>query len=397
MSDKLIAYRLFKEGKSYGQIAEVLHLGKTTVYEYVKEQKLLLEEHRKRKQTDLDKAVVAVPPSRPLERGAGEEVPVLESLHIKEFTGDELLTKVFDCLDFEGRFLELIGKPSRLFSAIIWGMPKGGKSNFALRFADYLQEYFGRVLYIAAEEGESVTLQEKFRDIGGSKVTVIESRNREEIRVFLGQRQEFGFVFIDSINNAGIDNEFLELLKSENRHCSFICVVQATKGGKFKGDQALTHNCDFIIAVDKGMAYHQGRFNVNTELNIFEGGAWYVKNPMAVEQGFSKSIEAPLAQGQRDKVLNGTVGDGMAEEDAQKKVRLQEDWQAALRKAKEEIERQRKTRLQVVKMPQKEAPLTVQEFFNRLSKPTATKVGLAIFCYLIADGLATWWKSRHQK
>lgn len=57
------------------------------------------------------------------------------------------------------------------------------------------------------------------------------------------------FVFIDSINFAGIDNQFLELLKSENEHTSFIVIVQATKAGNFKGDQALTHNCDFIIEV----------------------------------------------------------------------------------------------------------------------------------------------------
>ena len=50
-------------------------------------------------------------------------------------------------------------------------------------------------------------------------------------------------------NNEGVDSEFLESLKEENPNKSFISIVQATKGGNFKGNQALTHNCDFIIKV----------------------------------------------------------------------------------------------------------------------------------------------------
>jgi hypothetical protein len=64
--------------------------------------------------------------------------------------------------------------------------------------------------------------------------------------------KNFEFVFIDSINNAGIDNDFLQLLKNENSQKSFVAIVQATKGGNFKGDQALTHNCDFIINLSSG-------------------------------------------------------------------------------------------------------------------------------------------------
>lgn len=189
-------------------------------------------------------------------------------------------------MEFEGKFLELIGKPSKLFSAIIWGLPKGGKSNFSIRFADYLQEYFGNVVYIAAEEGESVTLQEKIKAIGGSKVTFAENKDRQSIREYLLEKH-CDFVFIDSINNAGIDNEFLELLKKDNPSKSFISIVQATKGGNFKGDQALTHNCDFIIKVVAGVAYHSGRFNTTTEINIFEEPL-YDKNPISRKK---KSID----------------------------------------------------------------------------------------------------------
>ena len=273
------------DGLSYKRIADTLGISKTSAFEYVKEIKLTngsatkhpvqggseppIERNSARTEKRSEPVVQNIPPAHK------KEIP---KTSIKVFTGDELIKKTFNSLEFTGKFLELIGKPSRHFSGMIWGLPKGGKSNFSLRFADYLQEYFGKVGYIAAEEGESVTLQEKFKQIGGSAVEVLESRNKDEIREYL-PTTHYDFVFIDSINTAGIDNDFLEVLKEENPKTSFIAIVQATKGGNFKGDQALTHNCDFIIKVVEGVAYHTGRFNVASEIKIFEEPL-YEKNPL---------------------------------------------------------------------------------------------------------------------
>lgn len=270
MNIKIKAFELYNSGKSYGEIAKQLGIGKTTAYDYIKEVRI---RGNNQAQSPIPTGSEWVPNSSSepkiilkSESVIQEENPTIKP--VKEFTGDELIEKKFDSLEFEGKFLELIGKPSRLFSAIIWGLPKGGKSNFSIRFADYLQEYFGDVVYIAAEEGESVTLQEKIKAIRGSKVTFAEIKDRYCIKDYLITKP-CDFVFIDSINNAGIDNEFLEGLKQENSEKSFISIVQATKGGNFKGDQALTHNCDFIIKVVEGVASHSGRFNTTTEINIF--------------------------------------------------------------------------------------------------------------------------------
>ncbi|MGZ6553397.1 MAG: hypothetical protein ACXVDV_12455, partial [Bacteroidia bacterium] len=195
--------------------------------------------------------------------------PISSPKKIKEFTGDDLLKKKFVTLNFESKFLDLIGRPEKKFTAVIWGLPKGGKSNLAIRFADYMQEYFGNVVYIASEEGESFTLQQKFKEIGGSRVTIVGIRNRGDIKAYLKEK-DFDYVFIDSINNAGIDSEFLELIKTENPNKSFISIAQATKGGNFKGDQSLTHNCDFVIKVVDGVAFHEGRFGPVSEIKIFD-------------------------------------------------------------------------------------------------------------------------------
>jgi hypothetical protein len=96
-------------------------------------------------------------------------------------------------------------------------------------------------------------------------------------------------VFIDSINAAGIEDDFLEYLKKENPQSSFIGVAQATKGGNFKGSQALTHNCDFIIKVENGVAYHKGRFGPTSEEKIFEGD-WHTKNPNKVDTTTTSNV-----------------------------------------------------------------------------------------------------------
>lgn len=285
MNIKEEAYKFHMDNLSYKEIADKLGISKTRAFEYVKEVKLIkgiigkpvpnvseLNSERSERNSGSNSERKETRSEHNRNQFAGiKETTVSNTIQsqVKQFTGDELMRKKFKCLEFTGKFLELIGKPEKIFSAVIWGLPKGGKSNFAIRFADYLQEFFGRVLYIAAEEGASVTLQNKIRDIGGSRVTFRGTRDRGEIRNHL-KSNDFDFVFIDSINNADIDNDFMEFLKKENPKKSFIAIAQATKSGNFKGDQALTHNCDFIIKVEKGIAYHQGRFGSSSEVEIFK-------------------------------------------------------------------------------------------------------------------------------
>jgi len=294
MNNKEKAYQLFKSGFSYGEIADELSISKSTAHNYVKEIKTLNKENISTPvQNSSGKGLNVRSEQKTNEQRANDfaETKKTKQNPIKEFTGDDLLKKEFISYEFTGKFLELVGKPSKPFSGIIWGLPKGGKSNLSIRFADYLSEYFGSVCYIAAEEGESVTLQMKIKDIGGSKVTFVELKDKQKIRAYL-QSKNYVFVFIDSINNAEIDHEFLELIKRDNPKTSFIGIVQATKSGNFKGDQALTHNCDFIIKVIAGIAYHEGRFNERSEISIFDEPL-YVKNPEKEVPEIKESEEEP--------------------------------------------------------------------------------------------------------
>jgi predicted transcriptional regulator len=270
MKIKNKAFELFNNGFSYSEIALELSISKSTAHKYVQEMKSQDSIHNHANESNSnDKAFSVRSEKRTNEK---------KSSHI--LTGNELVKKKFHEIKFTGKFLELIGKPSKPFSAIIWGKPKGGKSSFSIRFADYLQEYFGSVCYFASEEGISSTLKSKLIDIGGSNALFSNLRDKNKIREYL-KENKFDFVFIDSINKAGIDHEFLELLKEESPETSFIGIVQATKGGNFKGDQALTHNCDFVIKVIEGIAYYEGRFNQSGQIEIFTEDL-YAKNPNKV-------------------------------------------------------------------------------------------------------------------
>jgi predicted ATP-dependent serine protease len=154
---------------------------------------------------------------------------------------------------------------------MVFGLPKAGKSIFSVQFAKYLSENFGRVLYVASEEGFSKTLQKKVQDFGGNKNLFFANfREFEQIKTAL-ENDVFEFVFIDSVNFIKITPEQVEELKNANPHSSFITIQQATKEGQFRGSQEFAHNCDIIVKIDAGIASQQGRFKEPTEMNVFEG------------------------------------------------------------------------------------------------------------------------------
>ena len=184
----------------------------------------------------------------------------------------ELMNYSYDCYTFQGKWHDLIGDPGKRFHMMVFGRPKQGKSIFCVQFANYFSQNFGRVLYVAAEEGLSVTLQKKIRELGmaNNNMDFANYRNYEQIRAAL-QAKPYKLVFIDSVNFIKITPEQIEELKAENPQTAFVTVQQATKGGQFRGSQEYAHNCDIIIEVIAGTAHQQGRYQVHSEMPIFDG------------------------------------------------------------------------------------------------------------------------------
>ena len=196
--------------------------------------------------------------------------------NFEEIAGDGLMSAQslksykYRAYKFTGKWKKLIGDPSKNFHMMVYGLPKAGKSIFCTQFANYLATTFGEVLYVAAEEGFSVTIQKKIRDYipDTANIDYANFREFEPIRETLANGT-YDFCFIDSVNYIKITADQVEQLKQENPNMAFITIQQATKDGKHAGGQDFAHNCDIIVQVDGGVAYQRGRFQEESSMPVF--------------------------------------------------------------------------------------------------------------------------------
>jgi deoxyadenosine/deoxycytidine kinase len=174
----------------------------------------------------------------------------------------ELLAMDFQTIGLQGRYQELIGDPSVGFTAMVYGLPKSGKSTMCLDFANYLAAHHGKVLYCAIEEGFGYTLKEKIERLKAHHSNLyITDRVPENLN-------DFNFVFIDSVSKAGMDVNDIDSLRKMHPEVSFIFIYHTTKEGKFKGVNEHAHEVDVIVQVEKGKATSTGRFNAGGSMEF---------------------------------------------------------------------------------------------------------------------------------
>ena len=174
----------------------------------------------------------------------------------------ELLAMDFQTIGLQGRYKDLIGDPSVGFTAMVYGLPKSGKSTMCLDFANYLATHHGKVLYCAIEEGFGYTLKEKIERLKAHHSNLyITDRVPENLN-------DFHFVFIDSVSKAGMDVNDIDALRKMHPEVSFIFIYHTTKEGKFKGVNEHAHEVDVIVQVEKGKATSTGRFNAGGSMEF---------------------------------------------------------------------------------------------------------------------------------
>lgn len=170
----------------------------------------------------------------------------------------------FDTIGLQGKWLQLIGDPSRHFTAMVYGKPKMGKSYLCIDFAGYLARHHGKVLYVAKEEGLDYTLQMKLNDKN------VKHPNLFVSSILPANLSQYDFIFLDSVNKLGLTPEDLNRLKSFNPTKSFVFVFQTTKQGNFRGENVFQHDVDIVIEIpESGKAVQMGRFNQGGEMKIF--------------------------------------------------------------------------------------------------------------------------------
>jgi len=168
----------------------------------------------------------------------------------------------FQTIGLHGKYRELMGDPSVGFSAMVYGLPKSGKSTLCIDFAKHLAENHGKVLYVAIEEGFGYTLKEKFE-----RMKAIHP-NLEVAETLPDDLSPYNFVFIDSVSKAELSTEALTELRKKHPKTAFIYIFHTTKEGNFRGKQGFAHDVDVIVAVEKGVAKGNGRFG-SGEITVF--------------------------------------------------------------------------------------------------------------------------------
>ena len=198
----------------------------------------------------------------------GEDLFQKKSLNVHEedngmiVSSGELLAMDFQTIGLQGKYKQLIGDPSVGFTAMVYGLPKSGKSTMCLDFANYLASHHGKVLYCAIEEGFGYTLKEKIERLKAHHSNLyITDRVPENLN-------DFQFVFIDSVSKAGMDVNAIDQLRKMHPDTSFIFIYHTTKEGNFKGVNEHAHEVDVIVQVDKVKATSTGRFNAGGSMEI---------------------------------------------------------------------------------------------------------------------------------
>lgn len=184
-----------------------------------------------------------------------DEVIAIRNVNPKIITSDQLQNMHFDILQFPKKWNTLFGDPSVNFFCVIHGLPGEGKSTFAIQFAKFLADNFGRVIYISGEEGFSMTFKNKFmlNKVNSKQLYVADLRTFDDI-VRVIPADFYQFIFIDSLDNMNIDADKMKALRLKYPSATIISICQSTKSGLMRGSQEIVHDSDIVVQVQDGLA-----------------------------------------------------------------------------------------------------------------------------------------------
>jgi predicted ATP-dependent serine protease len=171
----------------------------------------------------------------------------------KAISLESLKSKKFKTLPFSDKWKDLIGTPEANFCMMVYGKPGQGKSYFTLELSEYLASKFGTILFNSSEEGSSLSLQNKIANFNMENIYLGDAKDINSLQLFLTQ-SPYKFVVIDSINHINITPEDLRKLRGLHPTKAFICILQSTKSGDFKGSNEYEHDADISIKIDNKKA-----------------------------------------------------------------------------------------------------------------------------------------------
>jgi len=188
-----------------------------------------------------------------------------------------------------------LGQLPDCFSMLLYGKPGGGKSTFALRFADVLARR-RKTAYIAAEEGvRSATMKKKLDDEDIKALDLILEANNCQDVLDIIEHIEPTNVIIDSISVLNIKPRQLKRIKDKVKGV-FIAIAQSTKqkgGWSYRGRGEIAHLVDVVAYAEAKVIGEFARGIVVTEKNRLEiaGKAYKVFERRLTDEDIGSSID----------------------------------------------------------------------------------------------------------
>ncbi|MCF8308436.1 MAG: hypothetical protein K9I68_05445 [Bacteroidales bacterium] len=189
----------------------------------------------------------------------------------------ELIHANHKALEFDGAWLNAIGKPERRGSWLIWGNSANGKTRFALQLAKYLAN-FGKVAYNAMEEGASLSMKNAFIQTNMKevkrRVLLLDQEPLNELIERLNKHKSPHFVIIDSVQYTGMSYYQYKQLRDGYPNKLFVLISHADgKEPAGRVAKQIRYDAFVKIWVEGYKAFIQSRYGGGAEYIIWPEGA----------------------------------------------------------------------------------------------------------------------------
>lgn len=203
----------------------------------------------------------------------------------RAYSVTNVLDAKFNTLEFHGKWRDAIGCPELTGSWFILGLPKNGKTSFAMMLAKYLTG-FKRVAYDSVEEGLSLSISEALRRVKmedvKTKFILIDKESVDELIARLDKHKSPDIIFIDSVQF--MDLKFSEYKRLKSRFPKKLFVYISHIDGK-QPDGAtakrIWRDANVIFRIEGFKAFPTGRYGGGEPITISEKLAdayWGLRN-----------------------------------------------------------------------------------------------------------------------
>lgn len=181
-------------------------------------------------------------------------------------TAEEIANRKFEYLAFSSPWSNLVGRPATNFTMMLHGEPGAGKTTLLLKFAKYLANTFGKVLYVSSEEFAASTMTEKVNTLLNPFPANLEfAENLKDPDL-----SRYDFVILDSVNDLGLQLQDYKSLRAKHPNTAFILILQHTKAGNYRGGKDWEHEIEIGGAVENGViTIYRNRYGVKGSMNFF--------------------------------------------------------------------------------------------------------------------------------